>query len=118
MKRVIIVHGWDGYPEEGWFPWFKKELEEKGLPYRFHSCPHPMSREFNGGFPPSSKLLVRPTIRHFLSVIAWVVKRLFAIWRPYQQQQLLAGRYLSLDFFVVSLASKTMRRFAMWRQNG
>ena len=30
MKKVIIVHGWDGYPEEGWFPWLKKELEKKG----------------------------------------------------------------------------------------
>ena len=28
-KRVFIVHGWDGYPEEGWFPWLKKELEAK-----------------------------------------------------------------------------------------
>lgn len=30
-KRVFIVHGWDGNPEEGWFPWLKKELEEKGF---------------------------------------------------------------------------------------
>lgn len=30
-KRVIIVHGWDGYPEEGWFPWLKTELEKKGF---------------------------------------------------------------------------------------
>jgi hypothetical protein len=30
-KRVFIVHGWDGYPEEGWFPWLKKELEAKGF---------------------------------------------------------------------------------------
>lgn len=29
QKRVFIVHGWDGYPEEGWFPWLKKKLEEK-----------------------------------------------------------------------------------------
>ena len=29
MKRVIIVHGWGGFPEEGWFPWLKKELEAK-----------------------------------------------------------------------------------------
>lgn len=28
-KRVFIVHGWDEYPEEGWFPWLKKELEAK-----------------------------------------------------------------------------------------
>lgn len=31
MKRVFIVHGWSGYPEEGWFPWLKKELEAKGF---------------------------------------------------------------------------------------
>lgn len=28
-RRVFIIHGWDGYPEEGWFPWLKKELEKK-----------------------------------------------------------------------------------------
>ena len=27
MKRVFIVHGWEGYPEEGWLPWLKKKLE-------------------------------------------------------------------------------------------
>ncbi len=30
-KRVFIIHGWDGYPEEGWFPWLKKELEANGF---------------------------------------------------------------------------------------
>lgn len=30
-KRVFIVHGWDGHPEEGWYPWLKKELETKGF---------------------------------------------------------------------------------------
>jgi uncharacterized protein len=30
-KRVFIVHGWDGYPEQGWFPWLKKELETKNF---------------------------------------------------------------------------------------
>ncbi len=31
VKRVFIVHGWDGSPEEGWFPWLKSELEKKGF---------------------------------------------------------------------------------------
>ena len=30
-KKLFIVHGWAGYPEEGWFPWLKKELETKGF---------------------------------------------------------------------------------------
>ena len=30
-KRAFIVHGWDGYPEEGWFPWLKRELEAQGF---------------------------------------------------------------------------------------
>lgn len=30
-KRVVIVHGWDGYPEEGWFPYLRKKLEAKGF---------------------------------------------------------------------------------------
>src|SRR3989344_2112268 len=28
-KRVFIIHGWGGSPQEGWFPWLKKELKKK-----------------------------------------------------------------------------------------
>lgn len=31
MKRVIIVHCWDGYPNYCWYPKTKKELEDKGF---------------------------------------------------------------------------------------
>ncbi|GIQ61240.1 hypothetical protein Flavo103_43750 [Flavobacterium collinsii] len=30
MKKVIIIHGFKGNPEEGWKPWLKKELESQG----------------------------------------------------------------------------------------
>lgn len=30
QKRLIIVHGWEGNPEEGWFPWLKTEMENRG----------------------------------------------------------------------------------------
>jgi hypothetical protein len=30
-KRAFLIHGWEGYPEEGWRPWLKKELENKGF---------------------------------------------------------------------------------------
>lgn len=26
-KRIFIIHGWDGFPEEGWFPWLNKAME-------------------------------------------------------------------------------------------
>ncbi len=31
MKRAVIVHCWDGYPDYCWYPQTKKELEEKGF---------------------------------------------------------------------------------------
>lgn len=31
QKRVFIIHGWEGHPEEGWFPWLKLELENHGF---------------------------------------------------------------------------------------
>ena len=31
MKRVFIIHGWEGYPENNWAPWIKKNLEERGF---------------------------------------------------------------------------------------
>lgn len=30
MKRVIIVHGWSGSPEDNWLPWLRLELEKRG----------------------------------------------------------------------------------------
>lgn len=30
MKRIIIVHGWAGSPDDNWLPWLKLELEKLG----------------------------------------------------------------------------------------
>ena len=43
MKRVFIVHGWEGYPEEGWFPWLKGELEKQNYNVSVPSMPNPSS---------------------------------------------------------------------------
>lgn len=40
-KRAFIIHGWDGYPEEGWFPWLKTELEKREFTVEIPSMPHP-----------------------------------------------------------------------------
>ena len=38
-KTVFIIHGWSGYPEEGWYPWLKKELEQRKLRVEIPSMP-------------------------------------------------------------------------------
>lgn len=40
QNRVFIIHGWCGYPEEGWFPWLKKELEKNGFTAEIPKMPN------------------------------------------------------------------------------
>ncbi len=40
MKRIFIIHGWGGNPKDGWFPWLKKELENKGYKVEVLSMPN------------------------------------------------------------------------------
>jgi len=54
QKRVFIIHGWGGYPEEGCFPWLKKELENKDF------------KVYNPAMPNS----LRPTIKEWVSFLA------------------------------------------------
>jgi predicted alpha/beta hydrolase family esterase len=41
MKKVYIVHGWDGSPEEPLFLWLDKNLVEKGYEVKRLSMPEP-----------------------------------------------------------------------------
>lgn len=40
MKKVFIIHGWGGNPQEGWFPWVKNELEGRGFTVEVPQLPH------------------------------------------------------------------------------
>ena len=51
MKRVFIIHGWDGYPEEGIFPWLKKELEAKGIEVHTPAMPVPLEPKIDTWIP-------------------------------------------------------------------
>lgn len=31
MRRVFIIHCWEGFPEYCWYPWLKHELETRGV---------------------------------------------------------------------------------------
>lgn len=46
-NRVFIVHGWGGYPQEGWFPWLKEKLEEKEFQVQIPTMPKPGKPKIN-----------------------------------------------------------------------
>jgi hypothetical protein len=45
MKRVFIIHGWEGSPESDWLPWLKSKLEKKGFKVFVPAMPNPNTPE-------------------------------------------------------------------------
>jgi len=41
QKRVFIIHGWGGSPNEGWLPWIRKELEDRDFEVHVPQMPNP-----------------------------------------------------------------------------
>jgi len=60
-KRVFLIHGWEGYPEEGWRPWLKKELEKKGFRVFVPAMPDTNNPKANKWIPYLAKLVGEPT---------------------------------------------------------
>ena len=56
-KRVFIIHGWDGYPEEGWFPWLRKELEDRGVEVFVPKMPDAAEPRINKWIPTIAKAI-------------------------------------------------------------
>src|SRR3989338_7882976 len=46
-KRVYIIHGWGGNPNEGWLVWLGKELENKGFEVFIPEMPDTWSPTIN-----------------------------------------------------------------------
>jgi predicted alpha/beta hydrolase family esterase len=44
MKRVFIIHGWEGTTKEGWYPWLKSKLEKRGFDAFALSMPESVER--------------------------------------------------------------------------
>ncbi len=40
MKKVYIVHCWDGKCDDGWYPWLDNELTKKGIEVMRFNMPH------------------------------------------------------------------------------
>ncbi len=59
-KRVVIVHGWDGFPEEGWFPWLKRELESHNFIVDVPQMPAPDEPRINNWVPKLKEVVRTP----------------------------------------------------------
>ncbi|MFA6551043.1 MAG: alpha/beta fold hydrolase [Patescibacteria group bacterium] len=49
VPKILLIHGIYGHSKENWFPWFKKELEEKGYEVLIPDLPnteHPTLKEW------------------------------------------------------------------------
>lgn len=45
MRRVYLVHGWEGNPNNCWFPWLKNELKGRGFEVIIPAMPNPEEPE-------------------------------------------------------------------------
>jgi hypothetical protein len=60
QKRTYIIHGWGGFPEEGWFPWLKKELEKNGFRVEVPAMPDSENPKIENWVPFLSQLVGDP----------------------------------------------------------
>src|SRR3989344_5363455 len=65
-KRVFIAHGWDGTPEEGWFPWLKQELEKKGFEVTVPQLPDTGNPRIGNWVPALAKAVGTPDDQTYL----------------------------------------------------
>jgi uncharacterized protein len=66
MKRAIIVHCWEGYPEYCWYPWVKKELEARGFQVDVPAFPETEKPELKKWLPMLTEIAGKPDEGLFL----------------------------------------------------
>mgnify|MGYP001611765529 CR=1 FL=1 len=47
IKRVFVVHRWDGTSKSDWYPWLKRELENKGFKVEIPEMPNTSEPKIN-----------------------------------------------------------------------
>ncbi|MDP3899685.1 MAG: alpha/beta hydrolase [bacterium] len=75
MKKVFLIHGWEGYPEEGWRPWLKDELEKQGFEVMIPAMPNSANPKMSEWLSHLQKLAADPDedcyfVGHSLGCIA------------------------------------------------
>jgi len=58
MKIAYLIHGWEGNPDNCWFPWLKQELIKQGYTVTIPSMPNP----------------THPTIKEWVDTLNKIIK--------------------------------------------
>lgn len=61
MKEVYIIHGWTGWPGEGWFPWLKQKLASKGIKVTIPTMTPDIMPELDSWLKILNKIIKSPT---------------------------------------------------------
>lgn len=98
MKRAVLLHGTDGTPNDHWFPWLKKELEENGYDVYAPTLPenHTPNRDVyeeflkKSGWDFSDNLLIGHS-----SGTTTILNLLMSDWFPKVKASVLVGTFLN-----------------------
>ncbi|NQV90340.1 alpha/beta fold hydrolase [Candidatus Uhrbacteria bacterium] len=66
MKRVIVVHCWDGYPEYCWYPWLVRELASCGIETVVPSMPETAFPKQSSWVPLLAEIIGKPDLETIL----------------------------------------------------
>lgn len=59
-KRAFLIHGWEGYPQEGWRPWLADELLKENFQVIVPAMPNPDQPTMNVWVPHLAKTVGQP----------------------------------------------------------
>ncbi len=66
VRRAFIIHGWQGNPQQGWYPWLGKLLEGRGFKVEIPSMPNNMDPQPGEWVSTLSKLVAKPDENTYL----------------------------------------------------
>jgi predicted alpha/beta hydrolase family esterase len=101
-KRVFIIHGWDGYPEEGWFPWLKRELEFRGFEVQVPAMPDPSEPIIDVWVPHLAKLVGEPDEQTFFVGHSIGCQTILRYLQTFGQGKKVGGAVFVAGWFVLS----------------
>lgn len=109
-KRAFLIHGWGGYPEEGWRPWLKEELEQRNFQVFVPAMPETDHPRQEAWITHLKKVIGKPDencyfVGHSLGVIA-ILRYLETL-----QKGVVVGGIVSIAGFAKDLGEKEHATF-------